>query len=65
MKNRESGFLSEDYINHTSEVFDYIIELHDYLWNFIRIAKPEASGDLKDYLDDSLTNLKYKNKEIN
>ena len=50
MKQRPSGFLSEENISHESEIFDYIRELHEYLWLFVRCEIPEAQGNLSDYL---------------
>ena len=51
MKKRSEGFLREELIPHDSEQFDYISELHAYLWRFVRCEIPEASGDLADFLD--------------
>ena len=51
MKIRPSGFLAEDKINHDSEIFDYIKELHEYLWRFVRVQFPFAGGKLDKYLD--------------
>ena len=54
MKPRPVGFLSEGEISHDSEAFDYIRELHDYLWQFVRVFRPSASGSLDDFIDDAL-----------
>ena len=51
MKSRTPGFLSADNIDHGGEVFDYIRELHEYLWRFVRAQLPGASGDLESFLD--------------
>lgn len=51
MKQRSDRFLSEENIPHDSEQFDYIRELHDYLWRFVRASIPGASGDIGDYID--------------
>lgn len=51
MKPRPEGFLSEGHIAHDSEQFDYIRELHEYLWRFVRAEIPGASGDLTDFVD--------------
>ena len=51
MKVRTKGFLRDELINHKSEQFDYISELHDYLWRFIRCEFPDAGGNIIDYLD--------------
>ena len=37
MKTRSDGFLGEHRIDHKGEIFDYISELHDYLWKFVRL----------------------------
>ena len=55
MKQRASGFLAKEHIDHDSEAFDYIRELHDYLWRFVRVHIPGASGDLTDLLDKAIT----------
>ena len=52
MKLRPPGFLSREKID--SEVFDYVTELHEYLWRFVRVHDPSASGNLTDVLDASL-----------
>lgn len=54
MKKRSNGFLSEKYISHDSEQFDYIVELHQYLWRFIRTLIPGASGPIDQYLDAAI-----------
>ena len=54
MKKRSQGFLKEEKISHDSEQFDYIRELHDYLWRFVRYAIPGANGRLGDYLDEAI-----------
>jgi hypothetical protein len=51
MKNRTPGFLSDKNISHDSEQFNYIVELHDYLWRFVRLYIPGASGNLDKYID--------------
>lgn len=51
MKNRNTGFLAEDKISHESEVFDYIRELHEYLWRFVKCQIHSASGNLEKYVD--------------
>jgi hypothetical protein len=60
MKKRSEGFLSEEKIDQSSEQFDYIRELHDYLWEFVRCELPAASGRLNDYLDIALENAKHR-----
>lgn len=57
MKERPNLFLADDVISHTSEQFDYITELHGYLWRFVRVAIPGAGGDLADYVDPAVKKL--------
>ncbi len=55
MKPRTKGFLRDELISHESEQFDYIAELHDYLWRFIRCElSPGAGGNIRDYIDIAL-----------
>ena len=54
MKQRPSGFLSAENIDHDSEIFDYIRELHDYLWRYVKLYDPSASGKLSEYIDPVL-----------
>ena len=54
MKPRPDHFLSEDNISHDGEIFDYIKELHAYLWRFARTVSPGASGTLDDFLDTAV-----------
>lgn len=54
MKPRPRGFLEPAYIDHSSEVFEYVSELHEYLWRFVRVHTPEASGNLADLLDAAI-----------
>lgn len=60
---RPSGFLKREHIDHDSEVFKYIAELHDYLWQFVRIVNPAASGYIDEYVDDALAKLKASQPE--
>ena len=55
MKGRPKYFLAEDKIDQDGEVFDYIRELHDYLWRFVRIFNHSASGSLHDFVDEALS----------
>lgn len=57
MKPRPPGFLSEQHIEHDSEIFDYIAELHQYLWRFVRVTDLYASGDLADHVDLAINEL--------
>jgi len=54
MKKRPDGFLSSEIIDQDSEQFDYIRELHHYLWRFVRVHTPSANGKLDDYVDKAL-----------
>lgn len=54
MKQRPIGFLSKDSIDQDSEQFDYIVELHEYLWRFVRAEFPGASGKLDNYVDSAI-----------
>ena len=60
MKTRSEGFLRDEIISHQSEQFDYIVELHDYLWDFVRCEIPLASGHLKDYIDIALNQARIR-----
>ncbi len=63
MKKRNDGFLAQGKIDQDGEIFDYIQELHDYLWKFIRCEIPFASGKLDNYLDIAIQKAEYeKNK---
>ena len=55
MKPRPEGFLRPELIPHDSEQFDYIRELHEYLWRFVKTVKPGAIGYLRDYLDEAIS----------
>ena len=54
MKKRTNGFLAPDQIDHETEIFYYIQELHEYLWEFVRVVCPGANGDLEYLVDDAL-----------
>ena len=58
MKDRPNGFLSKENIDQEGEIFDYIAELHEYLWKFVRAVIPGASGNLKWYLDKAIKQVK-------
>jgi len=64
MKNRPRGFIAEDKIDHNGEIFDYIRELHNYLWRFIRAVNPSASGLLSDYVDEVLDDIESKRRTM-
>lgn len=57
MKNRPEGFPGPEFIDPDSEQFNYIKELHWYLWRFVRFAFPDASGELSDFIDPALDAL--------
>lgn len=57
MKKRTKGFLQDKFISHDSVQFDYISELHEYLWRVIRVAFPDVSGRLCMYLDSAIEKL--------
>ena len=65
METRSSGFLSNDNIDHDSEQFDYIKELHEYLWAFIRCEIRTASGNMKDSIDVALSEAEHRSKKRN
>jgi hypothetical protein len=54
MKTRPEGFLSQRCIDHDSEQFDYISELHAYLWRFVRTQNPQACGNIDDHIDAAI-----------
>ena len=62
MKKRSIGYLSTKFIDHESEAFDYIGELHEYLWRVVRSQFPWASGNLEHYIDVVVEKLE---KEVN
>jgi len=64
MKQRSKGFLSQDNIDQDGEQFDYIVELHRYLWQFIYVAFPNASGNLSDYVDKALVKLQAAEQNV-
>lgn len=57
MKERPAGFLCQSQIPHESEQFDYIRELHLYLWRFVRTVHPGASGRIGDVVDAAIDEL--------
>ncbi len=64
MKKRPEGFLSEENISHESDIFDYVSELHGYLWRFVRAGLPGASGDLEFYLDAAINSLEAAQQSV-
>ena len=57
MKKRAHGFIGEDKIDHNGEPFDYIKELHAYLWRIVWVVTPGASGNLSDLIDGAIEKL--------
>lgn len=55
MIERPKGFLDPEKLD--GHVFDYVRELHEYLWQVVRVVKPGASGRLTDHLDDAIDKL--------
>jgi len=60
MKERPLHFLASDKIDHDGEVFDYINELHDYLWRFVRTVFPAVGGSLRYYVDSAIRILEQR-----
>ena len=54
MKDRPRGFLRTEELNHDSEVFDYVRELHHILWRFVLAEIPSASGELNRWIPIAL-----------
>ena len=59
MKQRPDGFLKDLY-NPDTEVGDYVRELHEYLWRFVRVRFPWASGTLDKYVDAAIEDAERK-----
>ena len=64
MKDRPKYFIGEDKIDHNGEIFDYIRELHHYLWRFVNAIFPEAQGSLRVHLDNAIEKLENKENNI-
>ena len=64
MKTREKGFLANDKIPHEGEIFDYIVELHELLWRFVRVHNPGAGGNLRDIIDEALDVAESKERTL-
>ena len=60
MKDRPQGFIASDKIDHNGEIFDYIRELHEYLWRFVYVYHSSASGSLSEWVDETLDNAESK-----
>lgn len=63
MKERPPGFLNARFVPHDSEVFDYIVELHEYLWRVVNAAIPGASGQLSDYIPRAIEILEQRSPQ--
>ena len=58
MKKRPYGFLQIKQIQRNpDEVFDYIVELHKYLWIFVCHVSPGIGGNLEACIDMTLNKL--------
>ena len=64
MKKRPDRFLSYDEIDHNSEIFSYIQELHKYLWRVIRAVTPGASGIIDNHIDRAIDTLEANAPEV-
>lgn len=42
---------------YSSQIFDYIVELHELLWRVVNVVSPGASGQLDNYLPDAIDRL--------
>lgn len=62
MKERPKGFLAERHLPHDSEPFDYIVELHDVLWRFVRAEFPGADGSLSQWIPAALAAAENRKK---
>ena len=64
MKERTEGFLAADKIDQDGEIFDYIVELNEYLWHFVHAIHPWASGNLHLFVDNALLATKPKDSKV-
>jgi len=64
MKKRPDRFLSEDEIDHSGVPFDYIKELHAYLWRVVRAARPGTNGILTNHVDSAVEKLEAVRREL-
>ena len=64
MKKRTNGFLEHLYPDGVAptEVGEYVNELHNYLWRFVRVEFPFSNGDLAKYLDVAIESAEYRGK---
>ena len=63
MRSRPLGFINDEFIAHHSEQFEYIQELHEYLWRFIRVEFPGACGSLCNYVDTAVEKAEQRRDE--
>lgn len=60
VKPRTDGFLGNAKVDHNSETFDYITELHSYLWRVVRLAFGQgAGGNLSEHVDAAIGKLEF------
>ena len=64
MKKRPYAFIGEDEIDHDGEIFDYIKELHAYLWRVIWAVTPGASGTISDRIDRAVETLEARESKV-
>lgn len=59
MRERPKGFLAEimQEPQPHPDVADYIQEVHEYLWRFVRAEFPWANGHLDKYIDVALESV--------
>jgi hypothetical protein len=62
VKERPRAFLAEIFQEPQPYpvVADYIQELHEYLWRFVRAEFPFASGTLSDYVKIAVQSAEYR-----
>ena len=54
LRPRSPGFLADCNLPHGSEQFDYVKNLHEVLWRFVKVEYPHASGVLSDWIPIAL-----------
>jgi len=42
------------------DLANYVQELHEYLWRFVRAEFPWANGNLKDYISNAAQSAEYR-----
>lgn len=63
MKQRPDGFLGPEFQEANPEQFDYIVELHEYLWRFVRAVSPGAGGYLHDVIGPAIKEAERRRDE--